>query len=75
MGAYEYIGRIFYMNVNIEYKTLKLIVNLLKDKLESDKNFLVAQQKDKGCPAHIYKNTLDRCEELEYTIKRMEKLI
>jgi len=58
----------------LEYKTKLLIENVLREKLESDKRLLVAQQKDRGCPANVYQKTLDRCGDLEYAIKQMEKL-
>ena len=58
----------------IEYKTKLLIENVLRNKLDSERRLLVAQQKDKGCPMQVYQNTLDMCEDLEYAIQQMEKL-
>tara|TARA_Y100000296_G_C5120326_1_gene230060 strand:- start:592 stop:936 length:345 start_codon:yes stop_codon:yes gene_type:complete len=57
----------------IEHKTALFIINMLESKLESQRRLLISQQKDSGCPMKIYQNTLDLCEELEYTIQQMEK--
>ena len=74
LGRGFYVRRILWMNLNVEYKTAVFILNTMREKLDSQKRLLIAQQKDNGCPMKNYQNTLDLCEELEYAIQQMEKL-
>ena len=70
LETYQHTGRIFCM---MEYKVKIFIRKILREKLELDKRLLISQQKDKECPEQIYQKTLDRCTELNYALKQMEK--
>tara|TARA_R100001082_G_C4363226_1_gene160437 strand:+ start:975 stop:1169 length:195 start_codon:yes stop_codon:yes gene_type:complete len=58
----------------IEYKTVLFIKEVLQKQLEKYRSILKEQQKDKDCPVETYEKTLDICDELEYSIKQMERL-
>ena len=57
----------------LEYKTVVFILGVLQRQLQTYRDKLSRQQKDKSCSKESYQNTLDLCSELEYTIKQMEK--
>jgi hypothetical protein len=59
--------------MEIEYKSKKLIIEVLKNTLETSKKSVVSMQTDAGCSAQTYEEALDKCNELEYTIQQLEK--
>ena len=63
------------MSDHISFKSVKLILELLKRQLKEKRKILKEQQNISDIPVEIYKKTLASCKEIEYTIKEMEKLL
>jgi len=53
-------------------KSTKFIKNILKDELKRTRKSLKKNMEDNGIALETYKNTLEKCNKLEYAIKEME---
>ena len=56
-------------------KSLKLILGVLESVQRESKILLKRCQKDKNCDLETYENIVDKCNELEYTIKEIKELL
>jgi len=63
------------MSDHLSFKSVKIILELLKRQLKEKRKILKEQQNISDIPVEIYKKTLASCKEIEYTIKEMEKLL
>jgi len=57
----------------IEYKTVLFIEKVLQRQLQTYRDKLLRQQKDKNCTSMMYEETLNYCNDLENAIKAVEK--
>jgi len=60
-------------NKFLEYKTVIFIKEVLQRQLQTYRDKLLRQQKDKSCTSEVYEGTLSYCNSLETAIKEMEK--
>ena len=60
---------------DLSRKSLKLILGVLKSVQQESKILLKQCQKDKNCNLETYENIVDKCNELEYTIKEIKELL
>ena len=56
-------------------KSAKLILNILESVQKESKLLLKKCQSDKDCNLETYENIVDKCNELEYTIKEIKELL
>ena len=56
-------------------KSAKLILNILESVQKESKLLLKKCQSDKNCNLESYENIVDKCNELEYTIKEIKELL
>ena len=63
------------MSDHLSFKSVKIILELLKRQLKEKRKILKEQQNISDIPVEIYKKTLASCKEIEYTIKEMEKFL
>jgi len=56
-------------------KSKKLILNILESVQKESKLLLKKCQSDKNCNLETYENIVDKCKELEYTIKEIKELL
>jgi hypothetical protein len=63
------------MSDHLSFKSVKIILELLKRQLKEKRKILKEQQNISDIPVEIFKKTLASCKEIEYTIKEMEKLL
>ena len=56
-------------------KSAKLILNILESVQKESKLLLKKCQADKNCNLETYENIVDKCNELEYTIKEIKELL
>ena len=59
--------------INISYKSSKLILKTLKDKLTKKRSMLKKMMNDKKCSAEIYDKTVAECQDIEYAIHEVNK--
>jgi len=59
----------------ISRKSAKLILNILRSELKKNRSVLKKCQADKNCDLETYENIVDKCNELEYTIKEIKELL
>jgi len=57
----------------LEYKTVIFLEGVLQRQLQTYRDKLSRQQKDKSCTSEIYEKTLGYCDSLEDAIKEVEK--
>ena len=60
---------------DISRKSIKLILNILESVQKESKLLLKKCQADKNCNLETYENIVDKCKELEYTIKETKELL
>ena len=60
---------------DISRKSIKLILNILESVQKESKVLLKKCQSDKNCNLETYENIVDKCNELEYTIKEIKELL
>ena len=48
---------------------------MLETNLEKNRKYLKKCQSDKNCNLETYENIVDKCNELEYTIKEIKELL
>jgi len=60
---------------DISRKSIKLILNVLESVQKESKLLLKRCQADKNCNLETYENIVDKCKELEYTIKEIKELL
>ena len=60
---------------DLSRKSLKLILGVLKSVQQESKILLKQCQKDKNCNLETYENIVDKCNELEYTIKEIKEIL
>jgi hypothetical protein len=63
------------MSDHLSFKSVKIILELLKRQLKEKRKILKEQQNISDIPVEIFKKTLASCKEIEYTIKEMEKFL
>lgn len=63
------------MSDNLSTTSIKFILNILKTTLTDWRLTARNMIEDKNCNLKTYENLIDKCTELEYNIKEMEKLI
>ena len=56
-------------------KSIKFVINMLKKELLKQRASLKDLKNDKDCDLKCYENVVAKCEELEYNILEMEKLL
>ena len=61
--------------MKISTKSIKFILNILETTLTNWRSSAKMMVEDKNCNLKTYENLIDKCTELEYTIKEMEKYI
>ena len=64
-----------YGNHFMSFKTANFIKDTLSSLLEMERESLKKMKSDKDCPIEIYEKTLDKCKEIEYAIKEMERFL
>ena len=60
---------------DLSRKSLKLILGVLESVQKESKLLLKKCQSDKDCNLETYENIVDKCNELEYTIKEIKELL
>ena len=60
---------------DLSTKSIKLILNILESTLKNWRSSAKKMIEDKNCNLKTYENLIDKCTELEYNIKEMEKHI
>ena len=55
--------------------SIKLILNILESTQKECKILLKKCQADKNCNLETYENIVDKCKELEYTIKEIKEIL
>ena len=60
---------------DISRKSKKLILNILESVQKESKLLLKKCQADKKCNLETYENIVDKCNDLEYTIKEIKELL
>ena len=60
---------------DLSRKSLKLILGVLESVQKESKLLLKKCQSDKDCNLETYENIVDKCKELEYTIKEIKELL
>tara|TARA_Y100000310_G_C20635726_1_gene791040 strand:- start:127 stop:315 length:189 start_codon:yes stop_codon:yes gene_type:complete len=56
-------------------KSIKLILNILESVQKESKLLLKKCQADKNCNLETYENIVEKCKDLEYTIKEIKELL
>jgi len=56
-------------------KSINFVVNMLKEELFKQRASLKDLKNNKDCDLKCYENIVAKCEELEYNILEMEKLL
>ena len=56
-------------------KSAKLILDVLESVQKESKLLLKKCQSDKNCNLETYENIVDKCNDLEYTIKEIKELL
>ena len=56
-------------------KSIKLILNILESVQKESKLLSKKCQADKNCNLETYENIVDKCNDLEYTIKEIKELL
>jgi transposase len=56
-------------------KSIKLILDILESQLKKKRQLLKECQSDKKCNLKTYENIVDKCNDLEYTIKEIKELL
>jgi len=56
-------------------KSIKLILDIMERVQKESKTLLKQCQSDKNCNLETYENIVDKCKELEYTIKEIKELL
>ena len=60
---------------DLSRNSIELILNIL-EKVQKESKLLLKQcQSDKNCNLETYENIVDKCKELEYTIKEIKELL
>jgi len=60
---------------DLSRNSIELILNIL-EKVQKESKLLLKQcQSDKNCNLQTYENIVDKCKELEYTIKEIKELL
>ena len=60
---------------DLSRKSTKLILNILESVQIESRSLLKRCQSDKKCNLETYENIVDKCNELEYTIKEVKELL
>jgi len=60
---------------DISRKSIKLILDIMESELKRNRKYLKKCQSDKNCNLETYENIVDKCKELEYTIKEIKELL
>ena len=60
---------------DISRKSKKLIINVFESELKKNRLLLKKCQADKNCNLETYENIVDKCNDLEYTIKEIKELL
>jgi|15BtaG_2_1085339.scaffolds.fasta_scaffold03547_3 hypothetical protein len=60
---------------NIPRKSIKFVINMLEKELLKQRESLKDLKNNKDCDLKCYENVVAKCEELEYNILEMEKLL
>ena len=60
---------------DLSRKSIKLILNILKSTQKECRTLLKRCKADKNCNLETYENIVDKCNELEYTIKEIKELL
>ena len=60
---------------DLSRKSIKLIISVLESVQKESKSLLKQCQSDKNCNLETYENIVDKCKELEYTIKEIKELL
>tara|TARA_Y100000310_G_C20610498_1_gene777737 strand:+ start:16 stop:231 length:216 start_codon:yes stop_codon:yes gene_type:complete len=61
--------------VNLSKKSVNMILDILESTLKKWRSSAKEMQRDKDCNLQTYENLVDKCAELEYTMKELEKYI
>ena len=56
-------------------KSIKLILNILETTLKNWRSSAKNMIEDKNCNLKTYENLVDKCKELDYTIKEIKELL
>ena len=56
-------------------KSIKLILNILEITLKNWRSSAKNMIEDKNCNLKTYENLVDKCKELDYTIKEIKELL
>jgi len=60
---------------NMPRKSIKFVINMLEKELLKQRASLKDLKNNKDCDLKCYENVVAKCEELEYNILEMEKLL
>ena len=60
---------------DLSRKSIKFVINMLKKELLKQRVSLKDLKNNKDCDLKCYENVVAKCEELEYNILEMEKLL
>jgi|TARA_Y100000034_G_scaffold7016_1_gene7743 hypothetical protein len=61
--------------MNISKKSIILILKILESTLEKWRSSVKEMQRDNNCDLQTYEDLVDKCAELEYTMRELEECI